>query len=730
MLFKTSPSPSNKRYVSKGINIIEQSIYIHMSGNNLSLKDELLLLSSINKHRNSRIQKRLSYLEKESSSGNDNNNEPHQLQSRDDDTYFDVDDNSVVTEQVSCHRRTLVRGERQKVSSRSTTFQRDSIETPSIITEHVNHRPTISRTNNCKVANGKNSCTGSLVLKSEALSTTASIRKATPEINNGRGRDSPETIRTEFIATSRRPTSIVSQRHVNNYSPISIQTEMVSSRVQSNKHNNKGIEKQQGDSGHHGMVVEKKKEITKQSNCNQDTIYSGGDLNIRTEPQKSSTASPTNKSNSSIRHVKKPSSVSSSSTKQKSKSRSFFTRGKKATSKDRKVANSRQKNTKSQTNSKGMKLELNKKPQQSSAMQRKISDRYLKNNVGRDIVSIKEEEEIVDTVLMKIPPNKVAVVTSPLETAQVRELDVVVKQQNEVKVAEQKRQQVEQQLKIYQKNAVSSKNKEDTQRKDEIIKVRERKEIEYRKCLETALSVANMEVKQAEQRQQEMEKQLTQQIEQAEIEKQRSIADELKRIEMAEQVKQIMQLETSLANHNKILSDKVEYTEEQLKITADMLSKYQNELEQVKAIKVNMPDVSTATSASSSFANKVENEHADLKREVERIVQEEILRRVSTESINDLVDDELDTSGEEPVETNLTTYTSYEIDPSIVHDISNDDSGGCFGWLCCAGGEEKLDKSSWYDASSVSSGSEGVGQCDSKLDRSSVSYGSLGVRVV
>jgi len=61
-----------------------------------------------------------------------------------------------------------------------------------------------------------------------------------------------------------------------------------------------------------------------------------------------------------------------------------------------------------------------------------------------------------------------------------------------------------------------------------------------------------------------MEKQLTQKIEQikrqqaeAEIEKQRLVSDELKRKETAEQLKeQIIQLENSLANQNKILSGK------------------------------------------------------------------------------------------------------------------------------------------------------------------------------
>jgi len=156
--------------------------------------------------------------------------------------------------------------------------------------------------------------------------------------------------------------------------------------------------------------------------------------------------------------------------------------------------------------------------------------------------------------------------------------------------------------------------------------------------------------------------------------------------------------------------------------TEEKLKKYQNELEQVKAVKVDMPDVSTAaTSTSLSSANKAENEHADLKREVERIVQEEILR-VSTESRNELVDDDPDTTDEQSVETNLTTYTSYELEPSIAHATSNDDNGGCFGWLCCSGGEEELDKTSWYDADSISSGSEGV--------RHETSDGSLGIRAV
>jgi len=441
-----------------------------MSGSNLSLKDELLLLSSINKHRNSRLQKRLSYLE-ESSPGNDNNNKPCQLQSRDDDTYFDVDDNSVVTEQVSCYRKSSRNGGRPP-----STLKSNCTDPPSIVIE-----------------------------------STASIRNDSSE----KDRDSPETIKTEFISASRhRPSSTnVSQRHENNYSPISIQTEMVSSRVQSNK-NKKSIEKQQGDNGYR-MVVEEKKKNTKQRDSNQDILSSSGDLNNTKPPiMKSSSASPSNKSiDSSIRHVKKTHSVSSSSTKQKSKSRSFFTRGKKATSKDRKVANSRQMNTKKQTSRKGMQLELNKKSQQSSAMQRKISDRYLKSNVGRDIVSIKEEEE-VDKVLVKIPLNKVAVDTSP-STAQVDEVDIVVKQQNETskkqletkqqqpkikaKVTEQKKQEAEQQLTLYQKNTVSNKNKDDTQLKAD-IKVREQREIEYRKCLETALSVANMEAKQKEKR--------------------------------------------------------------------------------------------------------------------------------------------------------------------------------------------------------------------------------------
>ena len=225
-----------------------------------------------------------------------------------------------------------------------------------------------------------------------------------------------------------------------------------------------------------------------------------------------------------------------------------------------------------------------------------------------------------------------------------------------------------------------------------------------------------------------MEKQLTQQIKakeieiakqqaEAEIEKQRSIADELKRKETAEQLKQqIMQLESSLANQNKVLSDKVELLMKDKMNTEEKLKKYQNELEQVKAAKVDLPDVSTATSASPF--SKAENEHADLKREVERIVQEEILR-VSTE--NELVDDDPDTSDEQPVEMNLITYSSYELEPSIVRDTSNYDSGGCFGWLCCAGEEEKLDKSSWYDASSVSDCSEGVGN---------EAHGSLGIRAV
>ena len=419
-----------------------------MSGSNLSLKDELLLLSSINKHRNSRIQKRLSYLEKESSSGNDSNNKPYQLQSRDDDTYFDVDDNSIVTEQVSCYRRSSRNGGRPP----STTLKSNCTEPPSIVIE-----------------------------------STASIRND----SSGKDRDSPETIRTEFIATSRRPTTStakVSQRNVNNYSPISIQTEMVSSRVHSNKH--KSIDG-------HRMVVEEKKKNAKQSSSNQDTLPSGDINNTKPPIMKTSSSSPLNKSDSSIRHVNKAPSVSSS-TKQKSKSRSIFSRGKKAPSRDKKVVNNR-KNKKKQASSKGMQVELNKKSQQSSAMQRKISDRYLKSNVGRDIVSIKEEEEVVDNkVLMKIPPNKVAVDTSPSINTQVEEVDVVVKQQNEtvkqletvkVKVTEQKRQEVEQQLTIYQKNTVSNKNKEDTQLKAE-SKVREQKEIEYRKCLETALSVA------------------------------------------------------------------------------------------------------------------------------------------------------------------------------------------------------------------------------------------------
>ena len=208
-------------------------------------------------------------------------------------------------------------------------------------------------------------------------------------------------------------------------------------------------------------------------------------------------------------------------------------------------------------------------------------------------------------------------------------------------------------------------------------------------------------------KEEELVKQLTQQIKakeieiakqqaEAEIEKQRSIADELKRKETAEQLKQqIMHLESSLANQNKVLSDKVELLMKDKMNTEEKLKKYQIELEQVKAAKVDLPDVSTATSASPFF--KAENEHADLKREVERIVQEEILR-VSTE--NELVDDDPDTSDEQPVEMNLTTYTSYELEPSIVHATSSDD-GGCFGWLCCSGGEEKLDKSSWYDAESI-----------------------------
>jgi len=610
-----------------------------MSGSNLSLKDELLLLSSINKHRNSRLQKRLSYLE-ESSSGNDNNNKPCQLQSRDDDTYFDVDDNSVVTEQVSCYRRSSRNGGRQTST-----------------------------------------------LKSIKLESTASIRKATPENHrSGKDRDSPETIRTEFVATPRhRPSSTnVSQRHVNNYSPISIQTEMVSSRVQSNKHK-KSIEKQQKTSG----VVVTKSSIVK-----------------------SSSAIPSNKStDSSIRHAKKTPSISSFNTKQKSKSRSFFTRRSKHT-----ASRDRKKKKKKQTSSKGMQLELNKKSQQSSAMQRKISDRYLKSNVGRDIVSIKEEEEVVDKVLMKTPPNPVAVDTSPRETQTQEEVAIVVKQQNEarkkqpettkVNVAEQKKQESEQQITLYQKNTVSNKNEKDTQLKAD--KVREQKEIEYRKCLETVLSVANMEAKR-------IEKQLTQQIKakeieiakqqaEAEIEKQRSIADELKRKETAEQVKhRILQLESSLANQNKVLSDKVELLMKDKMNTEEKLKKYQNELEQVKASKVDLPDISTETSTTPFSANKVENDHADLKREVERIVQEEILR-ASAES-TDLVDDDPDTSDEQPVETNLTTYTSYELESSIVHATSSDDGGGCFVWLCCSGGEEKLDKSSWYDASSISSGS-------------------------
>jgi len=154
--------------------------------------------------------------------------------------------------------------------------------------------------------------------------------------------------------------------------------------------------------------------------------------------------------------------------------------------------------------------------------------------------------------------------------------------------------------------------------------------------------------------------------------------------------------------------------------TEEKLKKYQNELEQVKSIKLDLPGVSTETSTTSSSANEDENEEEDeLKKEIVRIVQEEILR-VSTES-NELVEDDPNTSDEQPVNTNLTTYTSYEIDPSIVHDISSED-GGCFGWLCCAGGEENLDKSSWYDASSISSGSEGV--------EHEANDGLLGIRAV